>query len=143
MDAKTKTVVTFQSTAFNMSEAKDYFINASCFGDALAKWLIGELRKQGVKTGEKPHQEDFGWCFNFEVREVDHTFVIGHRPSGESETGIWIGWIERRYGFVESLLGGRQRGIQHAAVEVIHKILSNSSLISDLRWQFQRDFDEY
>lgn len=43
MDAKVRTVVTFESTAFNMAEPKDYFINPCCFGDDLAKWLIDEL----------------------------------------------------------------------------------------------------
>ena len=42
-------------------------------------WLIGELRKQGVTTDEKPGQEDFGWYLNFEVSGTAHTLVIGIR----------------------------------------------------------------
>jgi len=53
MGAEIRTVVTFESTAFNMTQPKDYFINACCFGDDLAEWLIGELRKQGIGTDEK------------------------------------------------------------------------------------------
>jgi hypothetical protein len=60
MNPKTRTVVTFESMAFNMAEPKDYFINPRCFRDDVAKWLINELRKQAVKTDEQPGQEDFG-----------------------------------------------------------------------------------
>jgi hypothetical protein len=129
MDSETKTVVTFESTAFNVTEPKAYFINPSCFGDDVAKWLIGELRKQGVKTDENPRQEDFGWYLNFEVTGAEHIFVIGHRATGKSESGTWIGWLERRRGFVGSLAGGQRRGIQSSAVEVIDGILSNSPMI--------------
>jgi hypothetical protein len=142
MDSETKTVVTFESTAFNMAEPKDYFINPCCFGDDVAMWLIGELRKQGLTTDEKPGQEDFGWYLNFKVTETSHTLVIGHRPAGETEAGTWIAWLERRCGFLGSLVGGRERGIQPAAIEAIDRVLSNSSLIRDVRWQSRRDLDK-
>ena len=141
MNSETRTVVTFESTAFNMDEPKEYFINLCCFGDDVAKWIIGELRKQGVKADEKPGQEDFGWYLNFEVAGSGHCLVIGHRPTGESEAGTWIGWLERGRGFIGSVLGGRERGIQPLAAEAIHKVLSSSPLIRDVRWHFQRDFD--
>jgi hypothetical protein len=142
METENRSVVTFESTAFNMAEPKDYFINPCCFGDDVAKWLIGELQKQGVETDKKPGQEDFGWYLNFRVKGTEHTFVIGHRPNGDSEAGTWIGWLERSRGFIGSLLGGRKRGIQSSAVEAIHGILSSSPLIRDVRWHYQRDFDK-
>lgn len=46
MDSETRTVVIFNSTAFNMAEPKDYFINPCCFKDDVPKYLIGELRNQ-------------------------------------------------------------------------------------------------
>ncbi len=55
-----RTVVTFQSPAFNTSERKDYFINDGCYGDDLARWLIEQLRSRGVQTDAEPGQEDFG-----------------------------------------------------------------------------------
>jgi hypothetical protein len=142
MDSRIRTVVTFNSTAFNMAEPRDYFINPCCYGDDLAVWLIGELRKRGVKTDEKPGQEDSGWYVNFEIAGTGHTFVIGHRPNGESEAGTWIGWLERNRGFFDSILGRRKRGIQPSAVVVVHGILSGSPLIRDARWHFERDFDK-
>ena len=142
MKSETRTVVTFESSAFNMTEPKEYFINPCCFGDDLANWLISELRKRGVKTDEKPDQEDFGWYLNFEVTGIGHTFVIGHRPTGEREQGTRIGWLERNRGFIASQFGARERGIHASAVEAIHNILSSSSQIQDVRWHFQHDFDK-
>jgi hypothetical protein len=141
MDLPTRTVVTFESAAFNMTQPKNYFINPCCFGDDVAEWLAIELRKQGMKTDAKPGQEDSGWYLNFEVADISHTFMIGHRPTGENEGGTWIGWLERRRGLLGSLLGGRKRGIQASAAEVIHRILSGSSTIRDVRWHFSHDFD--
>jgi hypothetical protein len=94
-----------------------------------------------MKSDEKPGQEDFGWYLDFEVAGISHTFVILHRPTGENEEGTWIGWLERSRGFIGSLLGGRKRGIQPSAVEVIHRILSGSPIIRDVRWHFSHDFD--
>jgi hypothetical protein len=54
MDSQGRTVVTFESTAFNMAEPKDHFINPCCFGDDLATWLIEELRKQGWQRMMNP-----------------------------------------------------------------------------------------
>lgn len=140
MDSQIRTVVTFESTAFNISKPKDHFINDCCFGDDLAEWLIGELRKQGMGTDEKPGQEDFGWYLNFEAAGIGHTFLIGHRPHGETEEGTWIGWLERKRGLIGSILGARRRGIQASAAQAIHQILTESPAIRDVRWHFRRDF---
>ena len=141
MESEIRTVVTFESTAFNMTEPKDYFINPCCFGDDVAEWLILELRKRGMRTDEKPGQEDFGWFLNFEAAGVGHTFVIGHRPTGESEVGTWIGWLERKRRLIGSIVGGRRRGIQASAAQAIHQILTGSSVVGNVQWHFQRDFD--
>lgn len=140
MESEIRTVVTFESSAFNMTKPKDYFINPGCFGDDVAEWLIGELRKQGMGTDEKPGQEDFGWYLNFESAGIGHTFVIGHRPHGETEEGTWIGWLERKRGLIGSMLGGRRRGIQASAAQAIHQILTGSPMVRDVRWHFQYDF---
>ena len=126
MDSALRTVVTFKSTAFNTTEPKGKFINPCCFGDDVAEWLMGELRKLGMKPDEKPDQEDFGWYFDFEVAGVGHTFVVGYRPPARGEAGTWIGWLERRRGFIASVMGGRKRGVQLSAAEVIHRILTGS-----------------
>lgn len=135
-----KTVVTFRSSVFNMSEPKEYFINPCCFGDDLARWLAGQLRGKGHQADEEPGQEDFGWYFDFSVSGVKHCFVLGYRPGDENEEGSWIGWLERRRGLVAFLLGAHKRGIQPAAVRAIHEILAGSPHIWDVRWHFRQDF---
>ncbi len=141
MESEIRTVVTFESTAFNMTKPRDYFINPCCFGDDVAEFLLRELRKQGMGSDEKPGQEDFGWYLNFDAAGVGHTLVIGHRPSGESEAGIWIGWLERERRLIGSILGGRRRGIQASAAQAVHQALTGSSVVRDVRWYFRRDFD--
>ena len=136
MRAETRTIVTFKSTAFNMTGPKSYFINPCCFGDDLAKWLIHELRNGGVDADGDPGQEDFGWYFNFQVADMPHIFVIGHRPGDQFDEGTCIGWIERRRRF----LGPSGRGVNAAASQTLHSILSSSPQIRDIRWHFRHDF---
>jgi hypothetical protein len=141
MDTTVKTLVTFRSSAFNTSEAKEYFINPCCFGDDLAKWLTEQLRSKGYQATEVPRQEDFGWYFGFSVSGIEHCFVIGCRPGDNNEEGLWIGWLERSRGFIASLLGARKRGIQPTAVRAIHEILSASPQIREVHWHFEHDFN--
>jgi hypothetical protein len=136
-----RTVVTFKSQAFNTAEQKSYFINASCFGDDLAKWLIQELGKRGIKTDDEPGQEDFGWYLNFEIGGTASTFIVGYRPGDKNNAGTWIGWLERNRGFISSLLGRRETDIDLAAAEILHEILSNAPAIQDVRWHWKQDFD--
>jgi hypothetical protein len=143
MRAEVRTIVSFTSTAFNTAEPKSSFLNACCFGDDLAKWLIQELRNRGISADGEPGQEDFGWYFNFLIAETPHTFVIGHSPSlVEGGEGTWLGWIERDRGLLGSLLGARKRGIDPAASQILHSILSSSPHIRDIRWHLRRDFDK-
>jgi len=47
------TVAVFESEAFNHTEPKDDFINLCCFGDDLARWLMGELAQRGFRIDER------------------------------------------------------------------------------------------
>ncbi len=138
--SKLRTYVTFKSAAFNTSQPREYFINPSCFGDDVAEWLMGGLRRRGISTDDAPRQEDFGWYFSFHIDGVDHDFVLGYRTGDGDEAGFWIGWLERKVGLVASLLGGRRRGIKTAAAETIHAELAGSSQISHVRWHYEDDF---
>ena len=141
MDTTVKTVVTFKSSAFNVSEPKEQFINPCCFGYDVARWLAEQLRDKEYLAANVPGQEDFGWYFSFLVDGIEYCFVIGHRPSDANGEGVWIGWLERSRRFVASVLGGRNRGIQPAAARAIHEILASSAQIRDVRWHLRRDFD--
>ena len=127
--------------ACSFSSSSRIFHQSVLFRGRCGELGYRQLRKQSVKTDEKPGQEDFGWYLNFEVAGSGYCFVIGHRPTGKSEAGTWIGWLERSRGFIGSVSGGRKREIQPLAAEVIHKVLSSSPLIRDVRWHFQREFN--
>jgi hypothetical protein len=138
MSDETRTVITFTSTAFNTTEERAYFINPGCFGDDVAKWLIGELQKRGLTTCAEPGQEDFGWYLSFRLASTSHTFVVGYR----ADDATWIGWIERTRGFVLSVLGARKHGIDPAVAEALHTILTDFPEIKTVRWHFKSDFDK-
>lgn len=123
--------VTFRSSAFNTSEVRPYFINDYCFGDDLARWMIGRLRDAGVETGAEPGQEDFGWYFEFSVPSGRHCCVLGFRPDDDA----WFLWLERSRGFVGSVLGMRNRGIGADAVNSLNDALTGAGEITDLQWQ--------
>ena len=134
--------VIFQSTAFNTSEPKDYFINDCCYGDDLARWLMEQLRACEIHTDSEPGQEDFGWYFTFHVAESDYDFIISYRPAEEGQTGDWMCSIERETGFVGWICHwSRKRGIQPDAPKAIHSILSSSPKISNVRWFTDEDFE--
>jgi hypothetical protein len=141
MDATVKSAVTFKSSAFNMSEPREYFINPCCFGDDVARWLMEQLRSMGYQCSNVPDQEDFGWYFTFRVSGTEYCFVVGHRREDNNEEGLWIGWLERNRGFVPSLLGARKRDIQRVAARVIHEILSSAPQIRDIRWSLEHDLN--
>src|SRR5215468_11314442 len=130
-----KTEVHFRSTAFNCSEPKDYFINDCCFGDDIARWLIQQLRAQGVQTADEPGQEDFGWYLTFHVGGTEHCFVIGFQPNNPTTGDRWLGWLERQTGFLGSLFGGRKRGILPEAVQAIDTALRASPDVQCVTWR--------
>ncbi len=136
-----RTIVTFQSTAFNTTERRPYFINDGCYGDDLARWLIGELGARGISTDPEPGQEDFGWYFTFRPGTTEHQLVIGYRPPDGQEPGTWIGWVERKAGLLGSVLGARHRGIERPALDAIHRVLANAAHVSSVRWHRRVDFD--
>jgi hypothetical protein len=132
-----KTVATFRSSKFNTTETKDYFINPECFGDDLARWLISRLRSTGTSTADGPGQEDFGWYFDFVAPEGPHTCVIGFR----ADDSTWVIWTERRRGLIASIFGARNRDISNEGVKLLHRALSDTLEITDLRWHERKDFD--
>jgi hypothetical protein len=141
METLTRTVVTFQSTSFNTTEPRDYFINDCCFGDDLAGWLIGRLRSTGVQTDLEPGQEDFGWYFNFKLGENVYCVVLGFRPGEESAEGEWIAWLERTRGLVGSIFGFRKRDIERSAGEALHAALLDTATVRNIRWHTKANFD--
>ena len=135
-----RTVATFSSSAFNVSEPRDYFINPECFGDDLAAWLASGLDERGAGPCGAPRQEDFGWYFDFETPDGAHCCVLGYRPEERPGSGRWVLWLERTAGFLGSMLGRRKR-VMPVAARLIHEVLQESPEIEELGWHERRDFD--
>ncbi len=153
-----RTVVVFQSDAFNTTEEKDYVINPGCFGDDLGRWLLERLAARGIQVDPEPGAEDFGWYIGFTLHGVDYHLVIGLRPGSADaaraylgdaaqaedlppdEPDEWICTVERNCGLFGSLLGGRNRGIEPAACELIHSVLSEAPRVTDISWHSPGDF---
>jgi hypothetical protein len=125
-----RTVVTFQSGAFNTTVVRPYFMNALCFGDDAAQHIVFELRKRGY-TAEEPAQEDFGWYFRFSVSGKPHLFVIGRRPVEDD----WLGSIER----VPFLL--MKRAVDPQAALAIDAALADQEVFQKVRWHHEEQFD--
>jgi hypothetical protein len=89
-----RSVVSFESSAFNCTEPKQYFINEGCFGDDVAAWFRDELRSRGYAASE-PGQEDFGWYLPVEIDGLDYFLLIGYREGTSSERGAWFVVLER------------------------------------------------
>src|ERR1700761_2271544 len=109
----------FQSSAFNTSEAKAYFINEGCFGDDLARWLIERLRARGVEVEPEPGQEDFGWYVKFRVGEVRYHLVMGYREGEGNKPGDWMCSLERIVGLFGMIFGPGYKGVEPPALEVL------------------------
>ena len=135
-----RTVVTFESSDFNVSESKDYYINPDCFGDGLARWLLAELKQKGISTDNEPDQEDFGWFFNFKLLNTEYCLIVGHIDVRNDNNAKWFLALERNCGSLASMFGGRKRGLNKVSAEIIHSVLSDSSLINKIRWHYRNNF---
>ena len=131
--AEIRTLVTFESPAFNATERRDYFIIDCCYGDDVARALMEQLHACGVSTDAEPSQEDSGWYFGYRFGETDYQFILGHRPADSCGPAVWIGWLERKAGLVGSLLGARKQGIQPDGVTAIHSAISSLPQVSNIR----------
>ena len=131
-----RTLVTFRSSKFNTSQSKPNYINPCCFGDDTAEWLLQQLKNSGIKVDPEVSQEDFGWYLGFQCGPNQYNFVLGYNPDG-----YWMGWLERQRGLIGSLIGARKKGIQADAANAVHSVLASSSVVSDVRWHCQKDFD--
>ena len=162
MSEALRNLITFQSKEFNSTVPQEHFINDCCYGDDICKWLIEELTKKGVDCDKEPGQEDFGWYFNFSVNKVVYCLVCAFRlgeeqdpdqekdqeqkeeepnASSEAENGDWIIWIERSAGFMASLFGARNKGLDEAVPQLIHSTLAANPAITNIKWHRKKDFD--
>jgi hypothetical protein len=135
-----RSVVSFESSAFNCTEPKQYFINEGCFGDDVAAWFRDELRSRGYAASE-PGQEDFGWYLLVEIDGLDYFLLIGYREGTSSERGAWFVVLERHRKWPPLGIASN-RGIKLPAAQAVHGALSTSPAISNVRWHARADFEK-
>lgn len=126
-----KTEVHFHSTAFNCTVPQAHFINKSCFGEDVCRWLITQLRVRGFQTAADPDQEDFGWYFTFHAGGGEHCFVVSFQPNDAARGDQWLGWVERQVG----LFGSRRRDVCPEAVQAIDTALASSPDVQAVSWR--------
>jgi hypothetical protein len=136
----TRNLVTFTSSSFNTTEAKPYFIHPTCFGDDIANWLIYELKFRDIRTYRKPSQRDYGWYFLFSTGLTIHRFSLTFIPFDEVGGGEWLGCVER-CAFLGLILGKSARAPDRSAVDVIHRLLSASSLVQNIQWYAEEELN--
>jgi hypothetical protein len=130
-----RTVATFDSAAFNLTEHRAHYVNEGCFGDDVGRWLIERLPSAGAVAEPEPGQEDFGWYVNYSVGDQPFCAVIGN-VGGE----FWFVAVERVTGFLGSMLGQRTRSVPIAGIDCIHHVLSTSPDVRNLKWHYWSAF---
>lgn len=124
-----RTVATFDSPEFNLTERRGEFINDGYVGNDVGRWLIAKLRAEGIETDPEPRPEDFGWCVNYTINDERFCAVIGN--VGDE---FWFVAVERVGGVLSSVFGGRRRNIPESGVMRLHEILSAAPEVSNLKW---------
>src|SRR5437899_1057631 len=130
--ARVRTVATFESSAFNATERRDYFMREGAYGDDVAGWLMDELRAREVQTDEESSQDEGGWHFGIRRGKNDYKVSISRRPGSAGRRAGWIGRVERKTGRLGTLLRATGRGIEPEIVLSIHAVLNSSLLIRNL-----------
>lgn len=128
--------VTFVTTLFNTTEVRDYFINASCFGDDCAAWLIAKLKVQAaLQVDDAPTQEDWGWCFGVTVGQ--RSFLLGVGLSeDDAAPPRWLIFVDSQLGLWQRKLFGQndQRELR-LVCEALRQALNSEPLIRDIQWE--------
>lgn len=132
MNAELKNIyATFSSERFNTQTTMDYFINPTCFGDDLGKWLLEELDEKGIPSElDGPDQEDFGWYVNFSSDNEDVTCLIIY----SEDENLWYLILEKNAGLIGTLFGKRKDKVTPSAINIINNILQNNVDIKNLEW---------
>ena len=127
--------IVFETNRFNLSEAKDHFINPCCFGEDLAAWLRGALAQKGIDASE-PGQEDWGWCLDATHEGASYFIAIGGNPddsASDPNQGEWRIAIEKRRSLWDKLMGKNRQTPDEPILDVIAGILKSQPDFRNVR----------
>ena len=83
-----RTLVTFRSGKFNITQTKPYYINPYSFGDDVAEWMVRRLKEDGIAVEEKLGQEDFGWYLGFRCGATHTISFWASTPTDIGSAGL-------------------------------------------------------
>jgi hypothetical protein len=117
--------ILFETDRFNVSEVKEHFINACCFGEDLAEWLRQKLAEKGVAAGT-PGQEDWGWYLL--AQDGPDRYFLGFggypRPGGLGRNdGEWRVMVQKKRSIWEKLRGRNKITDTEPILSMIEDIL--------------------
>jgi hypothetical protein len=136
-----RTHVTFVTELLNAEEVKDYFVNARCFGDDCAQWLIDRLVSQGIERIDERHtQEDWGWLFSVTMEQRDFMIGVG-LCEDEEAPNTWLAFIKPQQGSLSRKLFGQSDEAElSVACEAVDRALKSAPEIGDVRWHTEEDW---
>jgi hypothetical protein len=118
--------VIFSSDRFNLSEPREYFINDCCYGDDVARWLVGKLGLSGL-TATNPAQEDWGWYFEIRYEQSLYFVGVGGTPNEDMpgrNQGQWRLIVEKHRSVWERLTGANRLSEDDVFIGVLKEIVS-------------------
>ena len=127
--------ILFDTNRFNLSEAKEYFINPGCFGDDLAAWLRTRLVEKGIPTIE-PDQEDWGWYVESTLGDNHYFIGIGgnaDESSDDPNRGEWRIMIEKHRSLWDRLTGKNAMSWDEAIIAILREILQDEADFQNVR----------
>lgn len=125
-----RTVATFDSTSFKLSDAETELP----LGADVAEWLRSRLHAQGIEA-EEPVPEDFDWYITFSTAQHCYQAVIG--PVGDE---FWYVGVERVVGFLPSLFGLRNKHKESSGVNAVQAALDDPAVAQRVRWHHWKTF---
>ena len=133
-----RTCATFQSSRFNTTEPREYFLNPGCFGDDCAQWLVALLRTAGVPGVAEPWQEDWGWQTRAELESTRVLISIGLVPADPPH---WLLMLDEERSLRARLFGRAHPQVVVRLAEAIHRGLAAEQTTRALRWYTKADWD--
>jgi hypothetical protein len=124
----------FETSRFNLSQPRDYFINDCCFGDDTAEWLRGKLAELAIQA-TKQEQEDWGWYIN--VVHGGSSYFVGIGGNAEGATsgnrGEWRLMIEKQRSLMEKIIGKNRMAENEELIGVLRRIVEKEPDMKFLR----------
>lgn len=118
--------IVFESDLFNLSQPRHYFINPSCYGDDVAKWLREKLTVQAVEC-TAAGQEDWGW-YTY-VKQDGHTYFVGiggnAADDDSGDRGEWRFMVKKQRSFLEKLLWKNRLTRQEKIISTLKYVIES------------------